>query len=695
MRSRKVLAFHRRLAPRMVFLVLVSLVLVAAFGYTSAWLSFRALLTREVESSIQAQARQVKELYLQWLDIFGQRAEFWALRASRAGMGSPQAGEFLRDATEKMADVAHITLFDPEGRQVFDTEGLERPFRELPAFREALSSGKSVPTPIVRDEADGELMVLVFTPLPDRSGVLVAGATVALPQKMLASASVPRGGDAYIVSPEGLYATRSRHDEALRRAGKVSDSVAFRLRAPEKPENLLGQPVLRAEEELDTGEKIRVEYPRRALEEAVSSAFRRLLLLSLPGFILALALALFLGRRLSRNLSRLTRAAERFGQGELGQMAASLSRAEEEISFLARALSQAEGEVMSARASLEEELGKRREAAEEAQRASMESFSATLELQGASEQLRSVAKKSREVVERLTRAIAELERAAREVARGAEDQAHAVQEGAQDAQTVLDRVRDLSRAQEELGRAAEVALETVREGTRLLRSLLEGMKILGQEAEEARRNLSSFAEKLSGVSGLTETINEIASQTNLLALNAAIEAARAGEHGRGFAVVAEEVRRLADKTREAAEAIKGIVGEVTEGSDQVAQAISQMTEKAVGSAREAEAGAQELQRIEAVLGGVGEHVRETTEKLAETHRAVEELFRTFESIAGVTEEYTAAAEEMTAAHESMGKDARGMGEVAQEVERAAEAISAQASRVSESMAAIAEKVSEL
>ncbi len=94
-------------------------------------------------------------------------------------------------------------------------------------------------------------------------------------------------------------------------------------------------------------------------------------------------------------------------------------------------------------------------------------------------------------------------------------------------------------------------------------SAREAVALCSEAGKELEKAISD-SQKVHEIDALTEEILAISSQTNLLALNASIEAARAGEAGKGFAVVAEEIRQLADHSRQAVDKIRKVTENVVQ-----------------------------------------------------------------------------------------------------------------------------------
>jgi methyl-accepting chemotaxis protein len=115
---------------------------------------------------------------------------------------------------------------------------------------------------------------------------------------------------------------------------------------------------------------------------------------------------------------------------------------------------------------------------------------------------------------------------------------------------------------------ASVAEETgdvrkvMAEGDRTAGNAVDTMHGVSQAVGIAAARVDTLAKASEEIGSIIETIEEIAFHTNMLALNASVEAARAGEAGKGFAVVAEEVRRLADQTKNATVDIRQRVGKL-------------------------------------------------------------------------------------------------------------------------------------
>ena len=166
---------------------------------------------------------------------------------------------------------------------------------------------------------------------------------------------------------------------------------------------------------------------------------------------------------------------------------------------------------------------------------------------------------------------------------------------------------------------------------------MEQMAVQG--AENADRTADAVKESIEAMRSIAEKITiieEIAYQTNLLALNAAIEAARAGEHGRGFAVVATEVRKLAERSQEAAKEISGFATSSVE-----------IAERSGGS----------LAELVPSIRKTVELVQEVAAASDEQSAGVSQINRAMGQVDQVTQQNASAAEELSVTAQQMADQA--------------------------------------
>lgn len=197
-----------------------------------------------------------------------------------------------------------------------------------------------------------------------------------------------------------------------------------------------------------------------------------------------------------------------------------------------------------------------------------------------------------------------------------------------------------------------------------------GMDILGAAVNmilQTEKNVvdtsefvTEFSNQIKEIITLLQAITGISEKTNLLALNAAIEAARAGEAGRGFNVVAEEIRKLAENSRQTVEDIQNITQKIVEGSNNATEAMNKTKEvstKSTNSVKQVQDNfmlINELSNnIENKIDTVNEYNKGIQNKIEHISNEVSGASKTLKSLNSEINQITASTEEQIATMEEL------------------------------------------
>ena len=191
---------------------------------------------------------------------------------------------------------------------------------------------------------------------------------------------------------------------------------------------------------------------------------------------------------------------------------------------------------------------------------------------------------------------------------------------------LTENMNQVSKSASETADISETSSALSTEGMRIVHSASAEMEQIAASVSESARVVCALGERSKAISGIVQTIREIADQTNLLALNAAIEAARAGDQGRGFAVVADEVRKLAERTSQATGEISQMISAIQGETQSAIASIEAGSGQARNGAELAQQAAQSLERINS-------GARATMEKVESIAAAVARQSHTGQSIA--------------------------------------------------------------
>lgn len=257
------------------------------------------------------------------------------------------------------------------------------------------------------------------------------------------------------------------------------------------------------------------------------------------------------------------------------------------------------------------------------------------------------------MAEETNASINEVTHAIDEVAKGATEQAQYAMTSASNISDLADKLNLIDKSTDIIDELSNNAKELTFQGLNRVETLMQNSDSTMESTTNVSVLVTETSESMKQIDAISDAIDNITAQTNLLSLNASIEAARAGESGKGFAVVANEIRTLAEQSKESTVKIKNIIQDINQKTALSVEAMeitNQNVKDQVQLVNQTQSLFDEIMEAIRVLSAKVTEIKHTTDKITESKDNVVEQI---ENISAVSEESASATEEVTASSEQI------------------------------------------
>jgi methyl-accepting chemotaxis protein len=387
--------------------------------------------------------------------------------------------------------------------------------------------------------------------------------------------------------------------------------------------------------------------PHRFLNSAATAIGNRIFIVAIGGVLISLLLAFVISASISKPLSKLVNIMRKAKQGDLTEEIQDNSKDEigEVITNYNDMINNIKTLIQKVKASVNDvlDISRKISSSSEQTYASSEQIALTLQ----------------------------------EVAKGSSEQAQEVSQSVDYMNHLSDGINkvtdDLSHVSSLIMNTEDISVQAIT----VVKTLNDKANQTQTASQKIVEEINSLNNDMKQIRKIVKVIVGIAEQTNLLSLNAAIEAARAGEAGRGFAVVAEEVRKLADQSKDASIMINNIINAINNKTEQAvseANGTSDIIMDQMSAVQQTDAAfntiSRSMKEISSHMKNMGDSVNSMLTLKEKTLLSMENISAVSQEAAATSEEVSAGTQEQMASAEVLTNLSKEMNQMGEELEHA-------------------------